>query len=173
MAPPLRVCHVMTADLWAGAEVQVATLASHLVEQPDVRLSAILFNEGRLADELRRLGVDVTIVDEKRASALRIFAVLGRYFREHEVDVVHTHRYKDSVLGIVAAKAAGVPRAVRTVHGLREATRGWAWAKEVGYGALEKVTLWCFADCVIAVSTRMAETLADSACRPETLTSMK
>ena len=170
MANPLRVCHVMTADLWAGAEVQLATLASHLVARSDVRLSAVLFNEGRLAEELRRLGVDVTVVDERRTSSLRILAFLRRYFREHEVDVVHTHRYKDSVLGIVAAKAAGVPHAVRTVHGLREATRGWAWAKEQLYAALEKITLWCLADCVIAVSKRMAETLAESECRPETLT---
>src|SRR5947207_15969171 len=67
---PLRVCHVMTADLWAGAEVQVATVASHLVSRPEVRVSAVLFNEGRLAVELRRLGVDVTVVDEQRTSSL-------------------------------------------------------------------------------------------------------
>ena len=168
MVPPLRVCHVMTADLWAGAEVQVATVASHLVDRTDVRLSAILFHDGRLADELRGLGVAVTVVDEQRTSALEILAVLSRYFREHEVDVVHTHRYKDSVLGIVAAKAAGVPHAVRTVHSLREPMRDWA--KELAYGAVEKATLWCLADCVIAISRQMAETLAESGYRPATVT---
>src|SRR5438093_374051 len=53
----LRVCHIVSGDLWAGAEVQVATVASYLVERPDVNLSAVLLNEGRLASELRRLGV--------------------------------------------------------------------------------------------------------------------
>jgi L-malate glycosyltransferase len=169
-ASPLRVCHVMTADLWAGAEVQLATMASHLAARPDVRLSAVLFNEGRLAGELRRLGVDVTVMDEQRTGSLGILAGLSRHFRDHEFDVVHTHRYKDSVLGIVAAKVAGVPHAVRTVHGLREATRGWAWAKEQAYAVLERITLWSLTDAVIAVSRRMAETLAEAECRPETLT---
>src|SRR5438128_291390 len=47
----LRVCHIVSGDLWAGAEVQVATVASYLVEQPDVNLSAVLLDEGRLASE--------------------------------------------------------------------------------------------------------------------------
>ena len=55
----MRVCHVMTADLWAGAEVQLLTTASYLAARPDLSLTAVLFNEGRLADELRRLGVAV------------------------------------------------------------------------------------------------------------------
>src|SRR2546425_4032546 len=68
----LRVCHIMSADLWAGAEVQVATVASYLVERSDVNLTAVLLNEGPLARELRRLGVSVTIVEETRNNAVRI-----------------------------------------------------------------------------------------------------
>ena len=34
---PKNICHVMTADLWAGAEVQLATTASYLVERPALR----------------------------------------------------------------------------------------------------------------------------------------
>ena len=33
VTPVIRVCHVMSADLWAGAEVQVATIASYLAER--------------------------------------------------------------------------------------------------------------------------------------------
>jgi glycosyltransferase involved in cell wall biosynthesis/protein-tyrosine-phosphatase len=166
----IKVCHVMTADLWAGAEVQVATVASHLVRRSDVDLSAVLLNEGRLADELRRLGVPVTVVDERRTSAVGIFAFLLRFLRDHQVDIVHTHRYKDSVLGIVAAKLAGVPRAMRTVHGLSEPTKGWDRLKSRVYETLETVTLRCFADCVVAVSRRMAETLTQSGYRSTVVT---
>ena len=67
---PLRVCHVMSADLWAGAEVQLATTASYLVERPDVRVAAVLMNEGPLALELRRLGIPVTVFEESRHGAL-------------------------------------------------------------------------------------------------------
>src|SRR4030088_241992 len=120
----VRVCHVMSADLWAGAEVQGATVASYLVEQPDVNLTAVLLNEGWLARELQRLGVQVAIVDEHRHTALGIVRFLTWFLRAHGVNVVHTHRYKDSVLGSIAAKAAGVRHVIRTVHGLSEPMRG-------------------------------------------------
>src|SRR2546428_5164558 len=130
----LRVCHLMSADLGAGAEVQVATVASYLVERSDVNLTAVLLNEGPLARELRRLGVSVTIVDETRNNAVRILTRLTRFLRANEFEVVHTHRYKDNVLGAIAAKLAGVPHLVHTVHGLNEPPRGWvmatAWADE-------------------------------------------
>ena len=156
----------MSADLWAGAEVQVATVASYLVERSDVNLTAVLLNEGPLARELRRLGVSVTIVDETRNNAVRILTRLTRFLRANEFEVVHTHRYKDNVLGAIAAKLAGVPHVIRTVHGLNEPTRGWARAKAWAYEALDKATLRCLADRIIAVSKRMAETLKDSGHRP-------
>jgi glycosyltransferase involved in cell wall biosynthesis/protein-tyrosine-phosphatase len=149
----------MSADLWAGAEVQVATTVSYLVERSDVHVIAVLLNEGRLAGELRQLGVHVVIVDENRNSSLRILASLVRFLRDHDVDIVHTHRCKDTVLGTIAAKVAGVPHVARTVHGLREPLRTWQWAKYCAYEALDKATLWFFADRIIAVSWRMAETL--------------
>jgi glycosyltransferase involved in cell wall biosynthesis/protein-tyrosine-phosphatase len=166
----MRVCHVMSADLWAGAEVQVATVASYLVEQPGVKLTAVLLNDGWLGRELRRLGVQVAIVDEHRHTALGIVRFLTRFLRERDVDVVHTHRYKDSVLGSIAAKAAGVPHVIRTVHGLSEPMRGWHRAKYQVYDALDRATLWCCADRVVAVSRRMAETLKESGYRAHTVT---
>ena len=166
----LRVCHIVSGDLWAGAEVQVATVASYLVEQPDVNLSAVLLNEGRLASELRRLGVQVTVIDESRNSAVRIVALLTRYLREHHVEVVHTHRYKESVVGSIAAKLAGVPHVIRTVHGMPEPMRGWDRVKAWAYGAVDRATLWWFADLIIAVSKRMAETLKDSGYAPTPVT---
>src|SRR5262245_32701802 len=65
----IRVCHVMSADLWAGAEVQVATVAGYLARRPDVVLIATLFNDGPLATELRRIGVPVAILSERQLRA--------------------------------------------------------------------------------------------------------
>src|SRR2546425_7251092 len=157
----LRVCPIVSGDLWAGAEVQVAAVASYLVERPDVNLSAVLLNEGRLASELRRLGVQVTVIDESRNSAVRIVALLTRYLREHHVEVVHTHRYKESVVGSIAAKLAGLPPRIPTVHGMPETIRGWDRVKAWAYGAVDRATLWWFADLIIAVSKRLGATPKD------------
>ena len=162
-APPvIRVCHIMSADLWAGAEVQVATTAAYLVNEPGVSLCAVLLNEGRLASELRRLGVRVTVVDETRTSALGIVAFLIELLREQRIDLVHTHRYKDTVLGCIAARIAGVPYAVRTIHGLREPMTGWARIRFAVYEALENAVMRRVANRMIAVSNQIAGVLRDT-----------
>jgi len=158
----VRVCHIMSADLWAGAEIQVATVASYLVERPDVELTAVLLNDGPLVRELRRLGVAVTVIDETRYNAVEIVLGLARYLRDHPVDIVHTHRYKDTVLGAIAARVTGVPCVIRTVHGLSEALTGWDWVKLQAYDALDTVVRRYFVDLIIAVSNRVADRLEAS-----------
>jgi glycosyltransferase involved in cell wall biosynthesis len=165
--PALRVCHIASGDLWAGAEVYVATIASYLVGRPEVRLCAVLLNEGHLAHELRRLGVQVAVVDETQTSTIGIVTFLTRFLRHHEVDVVHTHRYKESVLGTIAAKLAGVPHVIRQEHGLTGPVSGWPWTKLRAYIALDRAVLWCFADLVIAVSKQLAEAATAGRNRPK------
>ena len=106
--------------------------------------------------------MEVAVVDEHRHTAAQIVIFLTRFLRTHRVDILHTHRYKDTVLGTLAAKMAGVPRVVRTVHGLAEPMRGWDRAKFQAYDTLDRAALWCFADRIIAVSNGMADTLRAS-----------
>jgi glycosyltransferase involved in cell wall biosynthesis len=169
-ATPIRICHVMTADLWAGAEVQVATLLSYLAARPEVQVSAVLFNDGWLASELRALGITVAVVDEHQHTPLGIIRFLTGFFRRHQVELIHTHRYKDNILGSIAAIWAGVPHVIRTVHGCTEPMRGWDWLKFQAYQALDLAALWSRADRVVAVSKRMVGALKESGYRPATLT---
>jgi glycosyltransferase involved in cell wall biosynthesis len=149
----------MSADLWAGAEVQVATVASYLVRRPDVVLTAVLFNDGPLAVELGRLGVPVTVLRESDTRAPRLVEELARLLRTHAVDIAHTHRYKDTVLGALAATLAGVPFLVRTVHGRSEPMRGWDWLKYQAYNTLDRAVLRWRANGMIAVSQTVARDL--------------
>jgi len=166
----MRICHVMTADLWAGAEVQLFTTASYLAQRSDVTLTAVLFNDGRLADELRRLDIEVAVIDEASHNAVEIVMFLTRFLSEHRVDLVHTHRYKDTVLGAAAAKLAGVPHVIRTMHGLREPMTGWNRIKFGAYQTLDTMMLrWC-GDRVIAVSNRMAGDLISNGYRSSQVT---
>jgi glycosyltransferase involved in cell wall biosynthesis/protein-tyrosine-phosphatase len=156
----------MSADLWAGAEVQVATVCGYLARDRKVQLSAVLFNDGRLADELRRSGVDLAIVDEQRHSAVQIVRFLARFLQTRQVEIVHTHRYKDNILGAAAAKLAGVRHVIRTVHGLTEPAAGWNRVKVRAADALDTAILRHGAARVIAVSAGVAQTLRQSGCRP-------
>jgi glycosyltransferase involved in cell wall biosynthesis len=77
---------------------------------------------GKWVEEVRSLGVTVETVDIEREAAplkdLRTLVTLRRLFRNHRFDVVHTHTPKAGVLGPIAAKMAGVPIVVHTIHGL-------------------------------------------------------
>jgi glycosyltransferase involved in cell wall biosynthesis len=161
-SPALHLCHIISGDLWAGAETQVTASVAYLVQQPGVRVTAVLLNDGRLADELRRLDVTVIVIDETRTSLLGLLLGLRRVLREHPCDLVHVHKYKDGILGTLAARMAGVPRVVRTLHGFPEPERGWRHIKSQLYDGLDRLTQQYLGDLVIAVSQRMVETLWDS-----------
>lgn len=70
----------------------------------------------------RDAGVKVeTISMEREISPLRdvrSLLALTQLFRRHKFDVVHTHTPKAGLIGPIAARLAGVPRVVHTIHGL-------------------------------------------------------
>src|SRR5260370_33704088 len=68
----ISICHVSEGSAWAGAEAQVMTLLRALSRCPEIALCVIVLNEGRLADELRGVGIDVQVVSEQRKSFPRL-----------------------------------------------------------------------------------------------------
>ncbi len=151
--PSMRVMHVISGDLWAGAEVQAFTLLTSLRNVPGLEIHAVLMNDGELAGRLRAAGIGVQILDERRLGGLQILSGLRRAMREWRPDVVHTHRTKENVLGSVAALLSGRLPSVRTVHG----------ASEHSPSLFERINRWCGAhlqDRLIAVSKDLAGKLA-------------
>jgi glycosyltransferase involved in cell wall biosynthesis/protein-tyrosine-phosphatase len=162
----------MSADLWAGAEVHLATIAGYLAAQTDMDVSYVLFNEGRLAGELRALGVPVTIIDETRLGPAAMMTRLTTWLASRPFDVVHTHRYKDTVLGALAARLAGVPNVVRTVHGHPEPTGGWSAMKLRMYESLDRFALRRWASVIVAVSKNLADSLRGAGFWPGMVTAI-
>ncbi len=117
---PLKVVHIASGDLWAGAEVQLYTLLCSLKTLGNVEPSAVLMNDGELARRLRERGIAVTIVDESRLGALQILIELRRHLQSVRPAVVHTHRIKENILGNIANLLATRAPSVRTVHGAQE-----------------------------------------------------
>src|SRR5690625_6993292 len=111
----LRITHIASGDLWAGAEAQMANLLAALHQTEGVKLDVVLLNHGELEARLRQAGIPVTVLDEGELSAFIIAWRLWRHFRRKRPDLVHTHRCKENVLGSVAARLVGA-RSVRTVH---------------------------------------------------------
>lgn len=119
----LRVLHVISGDLWAGAEAQAYTLLKHL--KPLCEVSAVLLNDGELAKRLRDCNIPVMVLDETDISTFQIFLRLRRHIKQARPDVIHTHRQKENILGALANVTSIGAKSIRTVHGAPEFSGSW------------------------------------------------
>lgn len=116
----VRVCHVITRLELGGAQDNTLYTVSHLKEP--FAPSLLCGPGGILDEEAARLGMPVRFVPalQRRIRPHRDLAALAqlvRMFREDRPDIVHTHSSKAGVVGRLAARLAGVPRVVHTIHG--------------------------------------------------------
>ena len=120
----MRVCHMISGDQWAGAEVMDYRLLQGLSKYKDLELSAILLNEGKVASEFRRLGVDVHVANESGQSYFRLAETVKNLVKMLSPDVLHSHRLKENILAYHAAKSGNHIRLICTHHGMPEPLSG-------------------------------------------------
>jgi glycosyltransferase involved in cell wall biosynthesis len=149
------------ADLWAGAEVQLAVLLRSLAALADLEVSAILFNDGWLARELRDTGVRTHVIAETERNSLSILRELDNYFRRNPVDVLHSHKYKDNILAALASIRRRVAYRVRTIHGAPEPFSRLEAVKMNAYGVLDGLVNRWAVDRLLTVSLALRDCLAE------------
>ncbi len=162
MTRVLRVLHIASGDLWAGAEVQAFTLISCLSRMPGIEVAAVLMNAGVLADKLRSVQVRVYVIDEATTSPLNIFRQVCEVVRNWRPDVVHTHREKENILGSLASRLYGNIPSVRSVHGASEQSAALA-GRRIRNWAVRGLNRWSgrvLQQRVIAVTRELGAELA-------------
>jgi len=159
-AAPLAVCHIASGDRWAGAEVQIATLLKFLARDERLQLSAILLNPGRLAEEVERCGIPVTVIPENQNNFLRTVRCAAEFLADRNVQILHSHRYKENLLAAFLARRCGVPHIVRTQHGLPEPLRGLRALKQGFIQTLDRFIARHRTGRIISVSSEMTRHLA-------------
>jgi len=116
----IKICHIISGSLWAGAEAMVYHLLKGLLEYEDIELSAILFNEGKLANLMRSLNITAKVLDEDRLSSFEILFKIRKIMLKEKNDIIHTHGYKENILTFLAAKSIRKTKLVATQHGYPE-----------------------------------------------------
>lgn len=155
----IKVCHLISGDLWAGAEVQVFTLLRQLSHHTDVDLSTIVLNEGKLTDELRAVGIDVLVIDESRHSFLQILRKAKVHLSQLDIDIIHSHRRKENVLGGLLKRSGHTRHLVKTVHGAPEPFTGFRRFKEGVYRRLDRYFTNRHFDHILPVSDNLGQIL--------------
>ena len=116
----LKVCHIISGDLWAGAEVMAYHLLKGLKSYGDLYITAIVLNEGRLAEEIRKLGIRVHVVDESKRSLLNLFKIIKKILVQSPPDLIHSHRYKENFLAYLTSRSLPGIKLIGTQHGMPE-----------------------------------------------------
>jgi glycosyltransferase involved in cell wall biosynthesis len=120
----IKVCHLISGDLWAGAEVQAYVILSSLSRLPQLDLTVVILNEGKLAKELRKIGLNAVVIDESVHGFFPILRLIKENLKDKNIDILHSHRYKENVLGGLLKKSGTVRHLVQTVHGIDEPFKG-------------------------------------------------
>lgn len=115
-----RVTHIISGDLWAGAEVMAYNLIRELLIQPDLQLSVLLLNDGFLAGRLRGLSVDLAVIDEGQRSFPSMVTHARNWLHHRSPHVIHSHRYKENILAWLASDFGRKSQLLATQHGLPE-----------------------------------------------------
>lgn len=117
----IRILHLQLLPMMSGVQ-KVALDEMTLIDRNHFEPLLVCKMPGEFTETAGKLGVECHYVDElQRAISpvkdLKALYKLYRLFKELRPDVVHTHSSKTGVLGRIAAKFAGVPAVMHTVHG--------------------------------------------------------
>ncbi|HEX6127392.1 MAG TPA: glycosyltransferase, partial [Candidatus Limnocylindria bacterium] len=111
-----RVLQLLATGGTGGAQESYTGLLLRLDRNRyDVR--ALSLSAGHAVQRIRRLGLEVDVLDEPDDEAA--VRELAAWLRREEIDLVHAHMFRAEVVGVRAAVAAGTPVIMATVHSSR------------------------------------------------------
>lgn len=116
----MKILQIIPYFCFGGAETLCENLSYALRNQGHDVVVVSLYNEHTpIARRMEAAGIKIRYLDKKLGLDLSMVPKLRRIFREEKPDVVHTHL--DVIkYATLAAKLAGVPQCVHTVHNLAE-----------------------------------------------------
>lgn len=161
-----RVLHILSGDLWAGAEVMACHLLQGLHARPDCHLLAIVLNEGQVAARLRQAGIQVVIFNERELSFARLQQHVRNALNTFQPQIIHSHRYKENILAYLASRGRARASLVATQHGMPESHGRKSTFKGRLLRKINTTLLVKRFETLVAVSREMKDTLVHSGFGP-------
>ncbi|MDP3882996.1 MAG: glycosyltransferase family 4 protein [Candidatus Staskawiczbacteria bacterium] len=163
----IKICHVVSVEI--TIRFILFNILNFLKKEGyDV---SVVCSPGNWIESIEKKGFKLKTIRFKRKvfspfSDLLALVRLFFYFKKEKFDIVHTHTLKPEFYGQIAAKLAGVPIIVNTIHGFDFGDQTPALKKKF-FIFLQKIAARC-SDIVFAVSNLVAKTaVKEKICRPE------
>jgi len=121
----INLCHIASGDLWAGAEVQVCNIIQGLINTNKYCITAIIMNHGVLIEKLKKMNIDVYLVDEAKHSLVKQIFMMRKIIRKNKIQLIHSHRYKENIFaGIIKLISFKNIKLIKTQHGTFDVIKG-------------------------------------------------
>ena len=154
----IRVLHAITRLIVGGAQentIYTAAMLDNSKFKVDVLSGLQTGSEGSLIEEANEKRINLLFIDElvREISPVNDGITLFKLYntmRNNHYDIVHTHSSKAGILGRWAARLAGVPVIIHTIHGWSFHEYLPSFQKNI-YIFLEKITAR-FTDVLVVVS---------------------
>jgi len=119
----MKIIQVAYKSTISGGEKVLFDLATSLKERGH-KVSAVCPDPGQLPDELRKAGIESTIISFHKTYDLRATRQLARLIKREKIEVLHSHSMLTNIISRVAGKLANVPVSVSTEHLTMDLARG-------------------------------------------------
>ena len=168
----MKICHVITRMIVGGAqENTLLTIKGHIEKGHEVVL-VTGFSPGREGELLKNVEMPPFPIVEipelvRELSPMKDLKALSRlreYFKREKFDVVHTHSSKAGIIGRIAARQAGTPVVVHTVHGQAFHAYEKPWKKWLYINAERIAARYC--DKIYAVAQAMIDQCVEAKVAP-------
>lgn len=168
----MKICHIITRMIVGGAqENTLLTIKGHIEKGHEVVL-VTGFSPGREGELLKNVEMPSFSIVEipelvREVSPFKDLKALSRlqaYLEKEKFDVVHTHSSKAGIIGRIAARRAGVPVVVHTVHGQAFHAYEKFWKKKMYILAERIAAKYC--DKIYAVAQAMIDQCVEAKVAP-------
>jgi glycosyltransferase involved in cell wall biosynthesis len=163
----IRVLQLVDKFTIGGAERVVSMLALHTDPERFEVIPCAFRESGPLEEDLRAAGIEYRVLGIPRWSILtgplfttsfrRTLAALVGTLKELSIDIIHAHLTEGTLLSVLAARRAGVPRVCATVHSVMLTSQRGRLSLREWLVRLAIDKMFSQADRIIAVSEGVAQ----------------
>jgi len=162
MQQPINLMHIISGDIWGGAEAQAFDLLRMLVENTNWNIRVIVFNSSLLSEKLRHHGIETVLIDEKTTPPYTMIKEIRKQIKQHNINIIHTHGYKENILGNISNLFISKTKSIRTAHGNPEFRTSWKAPQKIIFKYLDLIIGKLLQQKIIAVSSQLEELLSRS-----------
>jgi glycosyltransferase involved in cell wall biosynthesis len=119
----MKILQVAYRSKISGGEKVLFDLATSMDERGH-EVSVVCPDPGQLPDELRKAGIESTIIPFHKTYDIRAARRLAKLIKSKKIDVLHSHSMLTNIISRVAGKLSNVPVSVSTEHLTMELGRG-------------------------------------------------